>query len=96
MKSVGIRELKNQLSKYLQLVQRGQSVLVTDRGRGVAELRPLTRQADLQENPVLAEMVRNGTIRLGRPNRPGLYPRMKRVLSRAQIRRLLDEERGDR
>ncbi len=39
MKAVGIRELKARLSHYLRDVQAGDVVLVTDRGRVVAELR---------------------------------------------------------
>ena len=40
MKTTGIRELKTHLSSYLREVERGEIVLVTDRGRVVAELRP--------------------------------------------------------
>lgn len=40
MKTAGVRELKTQLSAYLREVARGEVVLVTDRGRVVAELRP--------------------------------------------------------
>jgi hypothetical protein len=39
MKSVGIRVLKNQLSKYIGLVQQGETILVTDRDEVVAEIR---------------------------------------------------------
>jgi antitoxin (DNA-binding transcriptional repressor) of toxin-antitoxin stability system len=40
MKVVGIRELKARLSEYLRDVRRGEVILVTDRQRVVAELRP--------------------------------------------------------
>jgi antitoxin (DNA-binding transcriptional repressor) of toxin-antitoxin stability system len=40
MISAGIRELKNNLSRFLRHVAAGERVLVTDRGRVVAELRP--------------------------------------------------------
>jgi antitoxin (DNA-binding transcriptional repressor) of toxin-antitoxin stability system len=40
MRTAGIRELKAHLSGYLRDVARGDVVLVTDRGRVVAELRP--------------------------------------------------------
>jgi antitoxin (DNA-binding transcriptional repressor) of toxin-antitoxin stability system len=40
MKTAGIRDLKARLSGYLRDVARGDVVLVTDRGRVVAELRP--------------------------------------------------------
>ena len=40
MKTAGVRDLKAHLSSYLRDVARGDVVLVTDRGRVVAELRP--------------------------------------------------------
>jgi prevent-host-death family protein len=40
---VSIREMKNSLSKYLKLVQAGKAVVITDRGRPVAQLTPLAR-----------------------------------------------------
>lgn len=38
---VGARELKTRLGRYLRSVREGQTVLVTDRGEPIAELRPL-------------------------------------------------------
>lgn len=39
--AVGIRELRQDLSTYLGRVETGESFVVTDRNRPVAELRPL-------------------------------------------------------
>jgi antitoxin (DNA-binding transcriptional repressor) of toxin-antitoxin stability system len=39
MKTAGVRELKARLRAYLRDVEHGDVVLVTDRGRVVAELR---------------------------------------------------------
>ncbi len=38
MTTVGIRELKNNLSRYLAAVRKGEEVLVTDRGKPVARI----------------------------------------------------------
>lgn len=38
MISVGVRDLKNQLSQYLQHVKRGERVLITEHNRVIAEL----------------------------------------------------------
>jgi prevent-host-death family protein len=38
---VGIRELKARLSSYVARARRGESVVVTDRGRPVARLQPV-------------------------------------------------------
>jgi prevent-host-death family protein len=40
MKTVGSRELKNRLGRYLGLVPKGETIVVTDRGKTVAHLVP--------------------------------------------------------
>ena len=40
MRAVKIGELKNNLSKYLRLVRKGETIRVLDRDEPVAELRP--------------------------------------------------------
>ncbi len=42
MESVGIKDLKAHFGQYLKEVRSGQVILITDRGVGVAELRPLS------------------------------------------------------
>jgi prevent-host-death family protein len=37
---VGIKELRNHLSRYLDLVRDGEEVVVTDRGRAIARVVP--------------------------------------------------------
>ncbi|MZP54151.1 MAG: type II toxin-antitoxin system prevent-host-death family antitoxin [Bacteroidales bacterium] len=44
MKIVGIRELKEKLSAYIDEVQTGKIILVTDRGKEVALLSPLSSE----------------------------------------------------
>ncbi len=95
---VGIRELKNSLSRYVRQAEAGDVVLVTDRGRVVAELWPPghgERRTDI--HPGLLEMERKGLIRLGtRPNHPSLYRRMPHLdLGGKTIEDLMDEIRGD-
>ena len=79
MATVGIRELKNHLSKYVRQVEGGDVVVVTDRGRIVAELRPpAERRTDI--HPGLLEMERKGLIRLAtKQNDPSLYRRMPHI-----------------
>jgi prevent-host-death family protein len=43
MRSIGIRELRQQASKHLRDVERGETIEVTDRGRPVALLVPVPR-----------------------------------------------------
>jgi prevent-host-death family protein len=41
MTEVGIRELRDNLSRYLDRVEEGEEVVVTDRGRAIARLLPM-------------------------------------------------------
>jgi prevent-host-death family protein len=38
---VGVRELRNNLSRYLERVRDGEEVVVTDRGRAIARVSPI-------------------------------------------------------
>ena len=76
MRAVGIRELKNRLSEYLRQVHNGERVLVTDRGRVIAELRPPGAPEEADKYPGLNAMARSGLIRLGQTNRADLYPEL--------------------
>jgi prevent-host-death family protein len=40
MNVVGIRELKNQLTQYLRRAKKGEEVIVTERGKPIAVIRP--------------------------------------------------------
>jgi prevent-host-death family protein len=53
--SVGIRELKNRLCHYLDLVKAGEKLAVTDRGRVIAYILPSEKSQDFEE---LARLVR--------------------------------------
>lgn len=101
MRAVGIRELKNKLSHYIRLVEAGESVLVTDRGAVVAELRPPGAEGrSAAVDPIAAELValaRRGRAVLGAPHDPDLYrPPRRAVLSEGSLAALLEAERGSR
>ena len=67
MKTVGSRELKNRLGRYLGLVGRGETIIVTDRGKPVARLVPPSPKrvdaVDLEE--VLEQLEAEGHLRRG-------------------------------
>ena len=46
MDTVGIRDLKANLSRHLKRVRAGARLLVTDRGRSIATIAPVAQQAD--------------------------------------------------
>lgn len=48
MRAIGIRELRQQASKYLRDVEAGETIEVTDRGRPVALIVPLPQSGRIQ------------------------------------------------
>jgi antitoxin (DNA-binding transcriptional repressor) of toxin-antitoxin stability system len=63
MRSVGVKVLKNKLSEYVRMAAAGETVLVTDRDRVVAELGPpRAGTSPLLTDALLADAVRNGWL----------------------------------
>lgn len=96
MKIVALEELENRLSAYLNEVRNGEVVLVTDRGRVVAELRqPTQRAAPSLGDEALERLCAEGLLTPGLPQDARAYhpsPLPHAVASRD----LLDTDRGDR
>ncbi len=89
---VGVRELRQNLSKWLRRVEHGESFEVTDRGRPVAELRPLPRQAE----GLIARLVREGrVVRVGRGSLADLPPPPPAPPGMRPPSEILDELRED-
>ena len=86
--TVGVAELRQNLSRYLRRVERGERLVVTDRNRPVAELGPpATTGASLDRLIAEGRVTRPTRRSLPRPLR---LPGDPRAISRA-----LDEIRGD-
>lgn len=63
MHAVGIKALKNRLSEFIRLARQGETVLVTDRDRVVAELVPPREGRSVGvPDAFLAELVRTGCV----------------------------------
>src|SRR6266508_6430417 len=63
MRSVGLKVLKNKLSEYVRIAAGGETVLVTDRDRVVAEIvPPRAGRSPLLADALLAEAVREGWL----------------------------------
>ena len=63
MRSVGLKLLKNKLSEYVRIAAGGETVLITDRDRVVAELvPPRAGRSPTLADGVLAEAVRRGWV----------------------------------
>jgi antitoxin (DNA-binding transcriptional repressor) of toxin-antitoxin stability system len=96
MKTVGIRELKNGLSRYVREARAGEEIQVTDRGEIVAELRPPRRPEERRAlHPGIAALARRGVLTPGAPGASGLYPRLSPLLPAGSALDLLAAERGE-
>ena len=96
MKSVGLKVLKNRLSEYVRLAAAGETVLVTDRDRVVAELvPPASGRSPWLADALLAEAVREGYVTAPLMVVEGPPPRMP-VAPLKEILKELDQDRQDR
>lgn len=63
MKSIGIKALNSRLSEYVRLAASGETILVTDRDRVVAELGPIrSTRSPFLADAFLADAVRSGIL----------------------------------
>lgn len=94
--TVGIKDLKNNLSAYLREVRRGVRVLVCDRDTVVAELHePLSHlPSQLSVHPLLSEWITAGVVTLPSAARKAL-PASPIRLREGTALELLDQERGE-
>jgi prevent-host-death family protein len=85
---VGVRELKQQLSRYLERVARGETIRVTDRGVPKAILAPLPGAARLEDG------ISQGWISApkGKVAPPA---RVRRARASVRIEEALAEDRGE-
>jgi prevent-host-death family protein len=63
MRSAGIRELKDNLSRYVRRIEAGERIAVTAHGRVVAELVPPTKGTGARRRSRYDELVAAGAIR---------------------------------
>lgn len=88
--TVGVRELRQNLSVYLDRVKKGEALTVTEHGAAVAILRPLANAPT-----VLARLVAEG--RAAAPARAvGNLPRPLTVSLEKPLARILDDIRDER
>jgi antitoxin (DNA-binding transcriptional repressor) of toxin-antitoxin stability system len=89
---VGARELKTRLGTYLRRVREGRTLLVTDRGEPIDELRPL-----FTENSVPAALLKLSTLQLVTlPVRKAMAPFRPIRSKGSSISETIVEERDDR
>ena len=77
MKIAAVSKLKAYLSEYLNQVKAGNKVLITDRGKPVARLVPISRTKEAKE--AMTRMEKQGLIKLGSGRLPKDFWTMPRA-----------------
>jgi antitoxin (DNA-binding transcriptional repressor) of toxin-antitoxin stability system len=96
MRSVGLKVLKNRLSEYVRVAAAGETVLVTDRDKVVAELGPpRSGRSAVPADARLAEAMRQGWV--SAPLIAGQEPPPRKPVARLdEILGELARDRADR
>jgi antitoxin (DNA-binding transcriptional repressor) of toxin-antitoxin stability system len=96
MRAVGLKVLKNRLSEYVRIAASGETVLVTDRERVVAELVPPREgRAEATRDALLADAVRKGWLTPAVGAAGGTVPR-RPVTTLGVLLEELADDRADR
>ena len=83
---VGVKELRANLSHWLEMVREGQEIVVTDRGR------PVARLVGTPWTPALDRLVERGLVRLPlEPRRPA--SQIARVKAKGSVAELVGDQR---
>lgn len=83
---VGVRDLKNNLSRYLDRVKDGEEVIVTQHGRPVARLSAMDHPSDR-----LAELIASGAVRP--PKSTARHRPTRRITAKEPVSDLVAEQR---
>ena len=97
MQIVCIKTLKDRLSEYVRAAVAGETVLVTDRGRVVAELvSPRVRDDASPDEQRLGELMRQGLLAPAKISPKTRLPRRRPLASIAEVLRDLEDSRTER
>lgn len=93
MKTTPVSELKATLSEQLAKVKAGEEIVVTERGKPIAKIVPLSSEAT-GLSAHMSELARNGLIRLGPRKIPKDFWKLPRPIDkRGRALKALVEER---
>jgi prevent-host-death family protein len=92
---LGLREANQRFSKAMKAVRAGKEVVLTERGRPIAVIKPI-KEADTQE-AALRQMADEGLITLPSRRGPMPSPRWRAVkITTGPLARTIIEDREDR
>lgn len=83
---VGVRDLRNNLSRWIERVRRGQEVVVTDRGK------PVARLTSVVESPAERRLIAAGLIEEPNETKKKIQ-RRGRITPRGSVSELVKEQR---
>jgi antitoxin (DNA-binding transcriptional repressor) of toxin-antitoxin stability system len=97
MRKVGLKVLKNKLSEYIRAAAAGETVLVTDRDRIVAEIGPpqQTKQP-LSYEEFRAKAIREGKLKPATQRGAAALPPRQPTATFEEIMKELQQDREDR
>ena len=94
MQTTSITELKNSLSAYLRSVKAGEEVLITDRGRPIARLVPVSPSDSIEER--MDDLERRGLLKRGTGKLPEDFWEMPRPKDpEGSVRRAICQDREE-
>jgi prevent-host-death family protein len=97
MLTVGVRDLKNQLSQYLQYVKDGEKVIVTEHNKIIAEISvPVQTKEDNSEffEKELEKLNKEGEVILAKRNKS--YVNLPETKENIDWEKIYNETRADR
>jgi len=83
---VGVRELRDNLSKWLGRAQRGEDILITERGK------PVARLSRVEQSPALERLIEKGIVTPAR-NPKTKIQRRDLVKTKGEISDLVKQQR---
>ncbi len=93
MATVGVKELKNRLTQYLRRTKQGEEVVVTERGKPIALLRPvLSEEKPVSLEARLAKLAARGLVTLP-TQKPLKRVRLVKVSGTPISRTILEDRR---
>ena len=90
---IGLREANQRFSKAIKAVKAGKEVVLTERGKPIAVIKPLTRTPGPEQ--LIRELEAAGVLQAAKRRGP-MPPWRPRRLRGAPISRTLEEERDSR
>jgi len=79
--TVGIRELKNQISAYLRQVKSGQTIVITDRGKPIGRIIPSGESVEERMHKLVRAGVINWNGKRLKPHAPTVINRGDHLVS---------------